>query len=136
MRTRPAERGETLVEFTVASVVFLMTIFGMIQFGLAVWRYNSLSYLAQEGARWAAVRGSNTSCSCTVATSDDVQTYVRARAVGIASAALTVTTTWPEGHDAGDTVQVIVQSSFTPRSGFIPTPTLSLASTAQMTIAR
>ena len=51
------ECGQALVEFAVASIVFLMTIFGTLQFGLMVWHYNMISNLAQEGARWASVRG-------------------------------------------------------------------------------
>lgn len=133
-----SERGETLIEFAFASIIFFMTVFGTIQFGLAVWRYNSLSYLAQEGVRWAAVRGENTTCSCTAATTITVQDYVRGRAVGIAASALTVTASWPDAnsHAAGKTVQVTVQSSVTPRSGLFPTRALTLASTAQMKISR
>ena len=52
------DRGENLVEFALASTVFFMTLFGIIIFGIGVWRYNMVSDLAQEGARWASVHGS------------------------------------------------------------------------------
>src|SRR5437870_5698226 len=117
-----------------------MMLFGAIEFGIAVWKYNTLASLAQDGARWAAVRGSTCTTPCVPADNDNVQTYVQGRAVGISSAALTVTTTWPDGgspsNAAGKTVQVTVQHDFTPLTTLIPHATLSLHSTAQMKIAR
>ena len=52
--------GAQLVEFALASTIFFMTIFGVMGFGIAVWQFNMVADLAQEGARWAAVRGSTT----------------------------------------------------------------------------
>src|SRR5580765_7072275 len=75
------ERGQELVEFALASLVFLMTVFGTLQFGVAVWQYNMVSNLAQEGARWASVRG--TTSSLGNASSGDVQTFVQSRSSGL-----------------------------------------------------
>ena len=33
------QRGQALVEFAIASLVFFMTIFGTLQFGLMIWHY-------------------------------------------------------------------------------------------------
>ena len=128
------ERGNTLVEFGLASTVFFMTLFGILSLGVAVWQYNMVSDLAQEGARWAAVRGSTAS---TPATADSVSTYVTSRALGMT---VTVATTWPDAggtaNQAGNRVQVTVTKSFTPMTAFVPRSALSLQSTAQMIIAR
>jgi Flp pilus assembly protein TadG len=125
------ERGQSLVEFAVASAVFFMTIFGILSMGLGIWQYNMVSNLAQEGARWAAVRGSS---APTEATSDDVNTFVNSRALGMTVVA---TTTWPDGNnDAGSIVRVNVQKSFRPSTAFLPLGTLTLQSTAQMIIQR
>jgi hypothetical protein len=43
----------------------LMAIFGIMGFGQAVWRYNMVANLAEEGARRAVVCGSNTGLSST-----------------------------------------------------------------------
>ena len=126
------DRGDSLVEFALASVVFFMTIFGVIVFGLAIWQYNMVANLAQEGARWASVRGKSSS---TPASSNAVQDYVISRAVGINL--LTVTTTPdPSTLDAGATVTVLVSKPFTPATTLIPNSTLTLQSTAKMIMAR
>ncbi len=49
------ETGDAIVEFALASALFFATLFGILEFGQAVWRYNMLAELAQEGARWASV---------------------------------------------------------------------------------
>ena len=50
---RRHQRGQSLVEFALSSVLFFSLIFGIIQFGRAIFQYNTVSSLAQEGARWA-----------------------------------------------------------------------------------
>ena len=67
------DRGANLVEFALASTIFFMTIFGVLGFGVAVWRYNMVADLAQEGARWAAVRGSSTAAPATDGTRQRVR---------------------------------------------------------------
>ena len=119
-----------------------MTLFGILQFGLAIWNYNMLSSLAQEGARWAAVRGSE--CSCTPEAKegeeDEVETYVRSRVVGMNPTSVTVLTTWPDGgtpsNAPGKTVQVRVEYTFSLFSRIVGIGDVPLRGTAQMKIAR
>lgn len=125
------ERGQALVEFAFASIIFLMTVFGTLEFGLMVWHYNMISNLAQEGARWASVRGS--SSSIVNATSSDVQTFLNTRATGIS---VTATTTPSPVGPQGSVVTVQVQTSFAPLTGLVPMSTLTLSSTAQMIVSR
>jgi Flp pilus assembly protein TadG len=134
-----AERGDGLVEFALCAAVFFVTVFGILEFGLAIWQYNVVATLAKEGARWAAVRGS-TSGGNAVSTNGPVQTYVQGRALGLAP---TVDATWPDGigdgkpaNYPGKKVQVVVTKNFTPPSRLIPHPNLVLRSTAQLIIAR
>ena len=143
MRTVRSDRGETLIEFALAATVFFMMLLGTAQLGFAVWNYNTLASLAQDGARWAAVRGS--ACSCTQATNnlsgpDSVQEYVRGRSLGMSSTALTVTATWPDGgsppNAPGKTVQVRVDYTFPLLTAIVRTGTLPLHGIAQMKIAR
>ena len=142
---RRGERGSTIIEFAVASAVFFMIIFGILQFGLAVWNYNMLSSLAQDGARWASVRGSTKSANpCDTITETEcettdalVQTYVRSRVVGMSPTAVTVATTWPDGDNIpGDTVQVRVDYTFSAFTRIVRSGSLSLHGIAQMKIAR
>ena len=48
-------RGQTLAEFAVTALVFLMLIFGIMEMGLAINAYNDMSSAAREAARYAMV---------------------------------------------------------------------------------
>src|SRR5262245_34148710 len=107
--------------------------FGTIEFGLAVWRYNMMSNLAQEGARWAAVHGKNSGSPKSAA---DVAAYVQSRATGLTVSAPSPPTSDPSTLVAGQPVTVKVQTTFKPLTALIPNATLTLHSTAQMIVAR
>lgn len=49
------ERGNTLVEFSIAATVFLMSLFAVLEFGRALWTHNALSDAARRGARYAVL---------------------------------------------------------------------------------
>ena len=127
-------RGETLIEFALALMLFLVTILGTMTFGLVVFRYNMLSDLAQEGARRASVCGVHSglgSANC------DVVAFVQARALGInvTSAGGSVIVTPPDYRttlDAGESVTVQVTHRINPLTRIIPVGTLTLSSSATM----
>ena len=85
------QRGNAILEGALSLTVFFMMFFGIIDFGRMLWIYNTMAYVAREGSRYAQVRGVNTT---TAATSSDVSTYAAAKAIGIASSDITITTTW------------------------------------------
>ena len=120
------------MEFALSSVLFFSLVFGVIQFGLAIWQYNTVSSLAQEGARWASVRGGSSS---TPATAAQLQTYVQSRSPGFA-VTVTATPANPSAVAPGSAISVRVQSSFAPATGLVPTATLNLESTANMIVTR
>lgn len=72
MTPRHGERGQVLVEFALASIVFLLVLFGVIGFGEANYSRNSAAEAARTGARYAMVNtimapsdcGSSTSVNC------------------------------------------------------------------------
>ena len=49
------ERGATLVEYSIAVMVFMIAMFAVIEFGRAIWVHNALSDAARRGARYAAL---------------------------------------------------------------------------------
>jgi Flp pilus assembly protein TadG len=126
------DRGQTLLEFAFASVIFFITVFGTIEFGLAIYRYNMVADLAQEGARWAAVHGST---SASPATAAQLQTYVQSRSPGF-TVTVTATPADPSGVPPGGIIAIQVDSSFSPVTSLIPSTTLNLQSTARMTVFR
>jgi Flp pilus assembly protein TadG len=120
------------VEFALSSVLFFTVVFGIVQFGLAVWQYNAVSNLAQEGARWASVRGSSSSMPATAA---QLQTFVESRSPGFA-VTVTATPTNPSAATPGGVISVQVTSSFNMATPLIPAASMTLSSTAQMVVSR
>jgi Flp pilus assembly protein TadG len=55
---RSDECGATLVEFSIAATVFLMSMFAVMEFGRALWVHNALSDAARRGARYAVMHSS------------------------------------------------------------------------------
>ena len=53
------ERGAALVEYAIALTVFLTSMFGVIEFGRALWVHNALSDAARRGARYAVLNSSS-----------------------------------------------------------------------------
>ncbi len=52
-RSRRSERGSTLVEFSIAGSVFLLTFFAVLDFGRLLWTHNALADASRQGARHA-----------------------------------------------------------------------------------
>lgn len=132
VRLRRDTKGQSLVEFALASVLFFTVLFGIIQFGLAIWQYNTVASLAQEGARWASVRGSTSSIP---ATAGQLQTYVQSRSPGF-GVTVTATPTNPSAASPGATIQVRVSSTFNMGVSLLPVSTLTLQSTARSIVSR
>lgn len=61
-----SERGQDLVEFALILPLLLLMLFGIIEFGIAVWKYNTISNVGREVARYGAVH----------ADPDDIDAYI------------------------------------------------------------
>jgi Flp pilus assembly protein TadG len=137
------EKGAVLLEFALSSLLFFAVLFGILDFGQSIWRYNMTADLAQEGARWAAVRGVS---SLSPASAAEVQAYVQSRSPGIAvtvtttsvnaSRQCTTTSVNPSALSAGTGMCVSVEASYNRGTALIPVPSLTLRATAQMIMAR
>jgi Flp pilus assembly protein TadG len=126
------ERGSTLVEFTIASTVFFIFIFGTLEFGRAVYQYNVIAHAGKAAVRWAAVRGN--SSGQTPATTAQVDSVVQTQLYGVAAVD---TVSWtPADKKPGGTVQVILRGSYGPRIPFFSSRTLTLRSVSQMIVVR
>ena len=97
------ERAAELVEFALAAGIFFTFIFGIIEFGLVIYAGSFVAYAAQQGSRYAMVRGSDWTSSCATtnsfgckATSLNVQNYVLSLPhPGINLLASNISVTWP-----------------------------------------
>ena len=93
------------MEFAVVAPVFILLVFGMIEFGRMVMVQQMLTNAAREGARLGIIEGNDTTA---------VQTRVNdyLAAAKISGATVTVATLEPTGTDTGDRVSVTVSIPF------------------------
>ena len=52
---RDNERGSTLLEFAIGVTVFVTAMFGVLEFGRALWVHSALADAARRGARYAVL---------------------------------------------------------------------------------
>lgn len=55
------ERGAALVEYAIGATVFLSVLFGVVEFGRALWVHNALTDATRRGARYAILNSSSKS---------------------------------------------------------------------------
>jgi Flp pilus assembly protein TadG len=109
--------GSQLVEFALSATIMMLLLFGVIQWMLAMYAAHFATYAAQQGSRFATLRGytwsKNTATNCSTsappnftmpyqctASSTDIQNYVQSLATpGINPSNLTINTSssyvWP-----------------------------------------
>src|SRR5437867_7369664 len=97
------QRGSAIVEFTLVSLMFVTLLFGLVEFGRALFAYSTVSSAAREGVRYATVHGSDSEHP---ASADVISTYIRSKAVGLQNVGVTVT--WSPNNSPGSTVSVQV----------------------------
>jgi Flp pilus assembly protein TadG len=139
-----AERGSAMVEFAIASTVALTLIFGIIDFGRALYTYHLVSNAARLGSRYAMVRGSACTAPGCPADASQIQTYVRSLSPGIEPSVLAVTTTWSSAygcvsaanHDQHCLVTVQVTYPFSFIVPLMPNFTLPMTSASVMAISQ
>lgn len=136
------ERGQALVEFALTIPIIFLAIFGVIDFGRALYAYDLVTSAARLGSRFAIVHGP--ACSpaptCT-ATPDTVQTYVRSQESGIDASTLNVTTTWPvaTGCAGGAPMQkcpVLVTVTYSFKYLLVFSFSTRMTSSSQMVVSR
>ena len=136
MRSRriDAHRGQALVEAGLTLAIFLSLVFGVCEFGRALWTYTLICHAAREGTRYAIVHGSQSGMSTSTATTK-IAAKVKEMAVGLDKSKINVTTTWLPDNTPGNSVRVAVTCSFrfvTPYQ--LPGSTFTIKSTSQMMI--
>jgi Flp pilus assembly protein TadG len=159
------EKGSTMLEFALTVSLFLVMLFGIVDFGRALYTYHFLSNAAREATRYAAVHGytCNDDNSCSVANPDTgpansmntvIQDYVQAIIPsGINSSQVTTTPTWPVQANSpticgsrvngsgpyanypGCTVQVKVSYPFGFLVPLVHSGSITLSSTSEMIIS-
>jgi Flp pilus assembly protein TadG len=142
------ERGSNLLEYGVILTLFLTMLFGVIDFGRALYAYHFVADAAREGTRYAIVRGSTcplSECPSGPASTMDIQNYIKNVPSGIDPAQLTVTPLWnPSGsatcngtpNAPGCVVEVQVSYNFSFMLPFMPQSSVVMTSSSQMIISQ
>lgn len=150
-------RGGVVIEFALSVILLLTLIFGILEFALAFYTSEFVTYAARAGARYAMVRGSScnsfaTNCPATAA---QIQTYVKTLTLpGINPAQLTMNTTtsvvWPDTSPAstatgctaaslntpGCAVQVKLTYSYYLPLPWVSTQTITLTAASEVLISQ
>lgn len=109
-------RGQSLVEFALVLPLLLILVFGVIDFGMGLRSYISLTNAVREGARFAAVGNpaGTYPTDCDGATSTSVVGRVcTALGDGNLNNVQSVTVTYPDGVAPGNRVVVSAQYEYT-----------------------
>lgn len=158
------QSGSALVEFALSAALLMTMLFGVIEFGYALYSYQFVNEVARELTRYAIVRGSACSISssmtnCGFTTSGStLQTYARSAYAypGLTMSNLTVSSTWyapvknangtlnswsacASGtgcNGPGYMVKVTVSYPFVITIPFVPSRTLSVTSDSSMVISQ
>jgi hypothetical protein len=148
------QRGNTLTEFALILPFLLAGMFGVIEFGRALYTYHFVSDAAREASRWASVRGRSSckvygSVACPAGPADvqDYVTSITPPGVDKSPARLLVDTEWvaPPGRgnncgrypkNPGCSVQVTVTYNFKFILPFMPSSTYAMKSTSEMVISQ
>lgn len=145
-----------MVEFALGVVLLFVLLFGITDFGRALYAYHFLSNAARDATRYAAVRGHSCDLdnSCSIADPDAgpadgsnsvVQDYVTSIAPpGIDPAKITTTPTWPGNgtaactsvpNDPGCPVQVQISYKFKFLTPIVRSRSIELSSSSEMIIS-
>jgi Flp pilus assembly protein TadG len=144
------QRGTGLVEQAFILVILLTMLFGIVDFGRALYTYHFVANAAREATRWASVRGTlcNHALTGCQANTGNVDAYVKnVTGMGLDPAKITVTPSWgppPNNSPACVTpynmptciVTVSVQYDYTFFFPFLPTAPVRMTSTSKMVITQ
>jgi len=145
--TAESESGATLIEMAVTLPILFTFLFCFMELSMAFYSYNMISETAREGTRYAMVHGAscpNTTTPTCEATAAQVDAYVLGLGwANIAGGTMTVCTyynnnscnTNPSGSEAvGNPVKVTVTYVFPITMPFVPSKSITMKSSSQMTI--
>ena len=128
------EIGSALLEFGLVVVVFFMFVFGVMDFGRALYTYHFVSNAACQATRYAIVRGSS---STDPVTATDIENYVKSMTPeGIDPNSLTISTTWSPSDSPGSSVHVQVSDNFKFMTPVLASYQMTLSDSSQMVISQ
>ena len=139
--------GQALTEFALVAPLFFLLLFAIIEGGRFILYYEALSNATREGARYAIVHGSNSSCpsgpmmpgvnppGCYDPTGAEVVQRVKDTAFGLLGTDIVVTPTWLDGHN-GREADVNVAAAYTYQTlvPIVPLPPMTVTAESTLVI--
>jgi Flp pilus assembly protein TadG len=68
-------KGQSLVEMAFVCLLFFFLLFGVMEFGRALWTYNTIVQTTREAARWAVVHVQSASDSTNITATQNIVIY-------------------------------------------------------------
>lgn len=147
-------RGQALVEFAFVVPIFLLLLFGIIEFGRYVYTVQILNNAAREGARYAIVHGSESlnptgpmpgGAPGSDIAGEAVKAVVRRFAVGVVGANIsfppvdcvngeTSGPCWVPNNQRGNAVTVTVRATFNALIPIVPLPPITIDGASTLVI--
>ena len=73
--TRHRQKGQSLVEMALVCLIFFFLLFAVIEFGRALWTYNTIVQSTRAAARWAVVNVANAGDATDISRARNVVIY-------------------------------------------------------------
>lgn len=139
MKTRLAlhgkAAGQTAVEFALVASLLLMLVFGIIELGLTVYDYNTVSSAAREAVRYAIVHSPT---GPNPATTSEIQQVAINYAPDLNLSTSDITVTFPADANlpSEKDAKVVISHKYFVGIPFVKSATLTLTSTSQMLVSQ
>ena len=91
------EGGQDLIEYALVLPVLALLLFGIMQFALIMFSYNTIANAAREGARRGSVLCSSFRPTCGATQFTEISTEATKLTIGLNKANMTITPTNPPG---------------------------------------
>jgi Flp pilus assembly protein TadG len=125
--------GQALAEFAMVATLFFLLLFGIIEMGIVVYRYNTVSAAAREAARYAMVHSPT---SQNPATTAQIQQIAINHAPFLSVADVMVTFPSDPTLTTQQDAKVSITYNYTQNVPFMSAVTLNLTSTSQMLVSQ
>ena len=142
-RRSQAQRGSTIVEFSLVFILFIVVLMSLMELGRGMWTYATLAHAARQAGRFCMVRG-----SASPATDTEVRSLIEKNCSGLETASVTLSTSWKDPEDGavrasaaaverGDVVEVRVGYPFQLLTGrlILAQHSLPMSATTRMVVA-
>lgn len=139
--------GQALTEFALVAPLFFLLLFAIIEGGRFILYYETLSNATREGARYAIVHGSNSSCpsgpmppgmnapGCYDPSGANVVERVQDTAFGLLGSGVVVTPTWgPLGNGREADVNVAATYTYQTLVPIVPLPPITVNAESTLVI--